>query len=179
MRIHLFYSALGLALVAGASAASAQTVIETVRTVEPATPMIVGHQVIKQTVVRRVASRRPIYDYAGPGRVVTKRAYTRRLYNVVTTRTFTRPIYDYVAPAPVVTAPVYSRPYYDAGYTRPYYDYDAAYSRPLYDTVRQRRWCRQISLRRLSPRRWCRQISLRRLSLRRSIAMSINGTVFW
>ena len=126
------YTALGVALLAGASAASAQTVIadqprgrtvETVRTVRVVEPA--------RTVNRHVARR-------APARVIT----------TTTTRTIVRdrvvPSPMVISPAPAVTA-TYSdvvAPVAEVPYSRPLYNVapgavvaEPAYSRPLYDVA--------------------------------------------
>jgi hypothetical protein len=135
MRMQIPLTALGLALVAGAPAANAQTVItrqivnqpvetvqtvETVRTVRPAARSVVRRQVI--TTRRTVVRQRVI-----PSQTIVARSVT-----------YPQPLYDRVGPAPVMTAPAaYPQPLYDdaaAAYPRPLYDdAAAAYPRPLYD----------------------------------------------
>jgi hypothetical protein len=137
MRMQIPLTALGLALVAGAPAANAQTVItrqivnqpvetvqtvETVRTVRPAARSVVRRQVI--TTRRTVVRQRVI-----PSQTIVARSVT-----------YPQPLYDRVGPAPVMTAPAaYPQPLYDdaaAAYPRPLYDQAApAYRRPLYDAV--------------------------------------------
>jgi hypothetical protein len=134
---HISYTALGIALLAGASAANAQTLIadqpgavivreqpartvetvRTVRTVEPARTMKSGH------VARRA-----------PAKVVTTTT-TRTIVRdrVVRGPTVVAPApatYSDMAPAPVVADMPYSRPLYDVapGAVLP----EPAYSRPLY-----------------------------------------------
>src|SRR5579872_3855580 len=124
MKMQIPLAALGFALVAGAPAANAQTVItreivaqpvetvrtiETIRTVRPAARIVHRRVVTRETIVReRVVPGRavvarnatypqPLYDYAGSAPIVTN-------------TTFARPIYDEVVPAP---APLYRRPLYD------------------------------------------------------------------
>ena len=106
-------TALGLAVAAGPTLASAQTVIsgqpvetvitqpvqtiqttETVRTVRPAT-RLERKRVVTTTTRRTVVSQRtmaaqPLYDVVPPAPAP------------VVTRTYTPPLYDVVAPAPVV-----------------------------------------------------------------------------
>jgi hypothetical protein len=113
-------AALGVALIAGASAASAQTYIspQQVVTVPAAT------QVTTHTVTQRVLP--------GATAVVAGSVAAHPIYEQVT------PVQDVLA-----TAPGYSRPPYDdagSGYNtaRPVYDYAGSgynYSRPLYDEV--------------------------------------------
>jgi hypothetical protein len=122
-------TALGLAVAAGPTVASAQTVIsgppvetvitqpvqtiqttETVRTVRPATRLERKRVVTttRRTVVtQRTLAAQPLYDVVPPvpAPVVT-RTYTPPLYDVaapapVVTRTYAPPLYDVVAPAPV------------------------------------------------------------------------------
>ena len=137
---HISYTALGIALLAGASAANAQTLIadqpgavivreqpartvetvRTVRTVEPARTMKSGH------VARRA-----------PAKVVTTTT-TRTIVRdrVVRGPTVVAPTpatYSDMAPAPVVADMPYSRPLYDVapGAVLP----EPAYSRPLYNVA--------------------------------------------
>jgi hypothetical protein len=137
---HISYTALGIALLAGASAANAQTLIadqpgavivreqpartvetvRTVRTVEPARTMKSGH------VARRA-----------PAKVVTTTT-TRTIVRdrVVRGPTVVAPApatYSDMAPAPVVADMPYSRPLYDVapGAVLP----EPAYSRPLYNVA--------------------------------------------
>jgi hypothetical protein len=132
-------AALGVALIAGASAASAQTYISPQQVVTvPAATQVTTH------TVRTV---RPL-----PGRsqqVITTRTVTQRVLPgstaVIAGAVAARPIYDQVTPVQDVlaTAPGYSRPLYDyagSGYntSRPVYDYAGSgynTSRPLYDEV--------------------------------------------
>jgi len=124
-------TALGLALAAGPTVASAQTVIsgqpietvitqpvqtiqttETVRTVRPATRLERKRVVTttRRTVVsQRTMAAQPLYDVVPPAPApLVTRTYTPPLYDVaapapVVTRTYTPPpLYDVVAPAPVV-----------------------------------------------------------------------------
>jgi len=124
-------TALGLAVAAGPTLASAQTVIsgqpvetvitqpvqtiqttETVRTVRPAT-RLERKRVVTTTTRRTVVSQRtmaaqPLYDVVPPAPApVVTRPYAPPLYDVaapapLVTRTYAPPLYDVVAPAPVV-----------------------------------------------------------------------------
>lgn len=114
MRVHLCYPALGLALIAGAPSANAQTVItreiadQPVETIiqQPA-PTVQITETIR--TVRTAPSRRARRD------IVTTRTITRHVVPAptVVARTVTtapQPLYDVVAPAPIATAP---QPLYD------------------------------------------------------------------
>jgi hypothetical protein len=129
-------AALGLAMVAGASAANAQTYIGPQQVVTlPAATQVTTHTV---RTVQPLPGRRQ--------EVTTTRTVTRRVLpgstavvagSVVTSP---QPLYDQATPVEdMVTTPGYSRPLYDyAGprYARPAYDYSGSvYSRPLYDEV--------------------------------------------
>src|SRR4029077_8783691 len=137
---HISYTALGIALLAGASAANAQTLIadqpgavivreqpartvETVRTVrtdEPARTMKSRHVARRAPakVVTTTTTRTIVRDRLVPAPVT---AIAQPTYGDVG---YSRPLYD-VAPGPVLADPAYSRPLYDAAYSRPLYD--AAY----------------------------------------------------
>jgi hypothetical protein len=107
MRLPISFAALGLALVAGAPAAQAQTMItsgpmvtypaatvvqttETVRTVRPGTRFSRRQVVTTQTITRQIV----------PARTVMARTFA----------TTPQPLYDEVTPAPYATGP---RPLYD------------------------------------------------------------------
>src|ERR1700733_11832687 len=122
-----FGTVLGLAMIAGASAASAQTYIgpQQVVTVPAAT----------QVTTHTVRTVQPL-----PGRrqqVITTRTVTRRVLPgsaaiiAGSVPSYPQPLYDQVTPTEdvIATTPGYSRPLYDyagSGYN---------YSRPLYDDV--------------------------------------------
>lgn len=134
MSVHVAYTALGLALIAGAPAAHAQTVItreivtqtpaatvvnrpvrtvrtvETVRTVRPAT----------RTAARRVTRRR----------VVTTTRQTIVRERVIPTQTVAAPAVAAIPVAPRVAA-TYPQPFYQGEEPVPVRDY----GRPLYDEV--------------------------------------------
>lgn len=122
MRVPVSCTALGLALVAGAPAAYAQTVItrdvvgrpvattvmqpatvqtiETTRTVR--TVPAARHRIVTtRTVTRRIVPAQPIYDEVVPGTVA---AAPQPIYGE------SQPIYDEVATTPAVVGP---RPLYD------------------------------------------------------------------
>jgi hypothetical protein len=136
---HISYTALGVALLAGASAASAQTVIaetprnviinerpartvetvRTVRTVEPArrhiartTPTKVVTTTTTRTVVRDRIVPRPAI--VAPAATVVQPAYGDVVQPapLVADVPYARPLYD-VAPGAVIAEPAYSRPLYD------------------------------------------------------------------
>jgi hypothetical protein len=125
MRLPISFAALGLALVAGAPAAHAQTMItsgpmvtypaatvvqttETVRTVRPGT-----HFSRRQVVTTRTFTRQFV-----PARTVMARTFTtsqqQPLYDQVTPAPYAtspRPLYDEVVSAPDAAAPAYSETY--------------------------------------------------------------------
>lgn len=114
MRLPVSYaalgSALGLALVAGGSAAHAQTVI---------TPAVVDQPVVVQPetvqTTETVRTIRPAPRRSARREVVTTRTITRRVVPTTTVIARTvpatpQPLYDEVAPAPVASAP---QPLYD------------------------------------------------------------------
>ena len=109
------YTALGVALLAGASAANAQTVIEPAPTVETV------------RTVRTVERDRPVIH-----RHVARRA-PARVVTTTTTRTIVR---DRVVPAPAVIAPapVATETYGDVVPPAPVVS-EVPYSRPLYDVA--------------------------------------------
>jgi hypothetical protein len=129
-------AAVGFALIAGVSAASAQTMIssqpvgtQTVTTETRTVRTLPAHTVRRQVITTRTVTQRVV---PAPGTVIGR-----------SVATYPQPIYDEVTsgPAVVATSP-YSRPLYDSAYSRPLYDsaysrplYDSAYSRPLYDEV--------------------------------------------
>ena len=115
MRFHIPYTALGLALVAGAPAANAQTVITREIVAPPAETVITQPVQTVQTTetirtVRPAASRR---------QVVTTRTITRQRIvpaDAVVARTVPltpQPLYDEVLPATVPSGVGYSPPLYD------------------------------------------------------------------
>jgi hypothetical protein len=125
MRLPISFAALGLALVAGAPAAHAQTMItsgpmvtypaatvvqttETVRTVRPGT-----HFGRRQVVTTRTITRQFV-----PARTVMARTFAtsqqQPLYDEVTPAPYAagpRPLYDEVVSAPDAAAPAYSETY--------------------------------------------------------------------
>jgi len=120
-------AAVGFALIAGVSAASAQTMIssqpvgtQTVTTETRTVRTLPAHTVRRQVITTRTVTQRVV---PAPGTVIGR-----------SVATYPQPIYDEVTsgPAVVATSP-YSRPLYDSAYSRPLYD--SAYSRPLYDEV--------------------------------------------
>lgn len=133
-----FGTVLGLAMIAGASAANAQTYIGPQQVVTvPAATQVTTHTV---RTVQPLAGRRQ--------RVITARTVTRRVLpgsTEVVARSvaaYPQPLYDQVTPTEdvIATTPGYSRPLYDyAGsgynYARPLYNNSGPVSRPLYDEV--------------------------------------------
>ena len=113
LRSSISYTALGFALIAGASAANAQTVFT-------------SHPVATQTVTTETV--RTVPAHMARRQVITTRTVTQRVVPAPTTvigrsvATYPQPIYDEVTsgPAMVATSPDYSRPY--SGYSRPLYD---------------------------------------------------------
>jgi hypothetical protein len=116
MRFHIPYTALGLALVAGAPAANAQTVI-TREIVAPPAETVITQPVQTVQTTETIRTVRP--------------AGSRR--QVVTTRTITR---QRIAPAEVVarTVPLTPQPLYDEVLPATVPS-GVDYSPPLYDTV--------------------------------------------
>ena len=136
---HISYTALGIALLAGASAANAQTLIaeqpgavivreqpartvetvRTVRTVEPARTMKSRHvakrapaKVVTTTTTRTIVRDRLVRGptvYAPAPVTPAVTAIAQPTYGDVP---YSRPLYD-VAPGPVLAEPAYSRPLYD------------------------------------------------------------------
>jgi hypothetical protein len=137
---HISYTALGIALLAGASAANAQTLIAD----QP------GAVIVREQPARTVETVRTARTVE-PARTMKSLHVARRASAKVVTTTTTRTIvrdrvvrgptviapapatYSDMAPAPVVADMPYSRPLYDvapgAGLAEP------AYSRPLYNVA--------------------------------------------
>jgi hypothetical protein len=137
---HISYTALGIALLAGASAANAQTLIAD----QP------GAVIVREQPARTVETVRTVRTVE-PARSMKSHHVARRASAKVVTTTTTRTIvrdrvvrgptviapapatYSDMAPAPVVADMPYSRPLYDvapgAGLAEP------AYSRPLYNVA--------------------------------------------
>ena len=137
---HISYTALGIALLAGASAANAQTLIAD----QP------GAVIVREQPARTVETVRTVRTVE-PARTMKSHYVTRRAPAKVVTTTTTRTIvrdrvvrgptviapapatYSDMAPAPVVADMPYSRPLYDvapgAVLAEP------AYSRPLYNVA--------------------------------------------
>jgi hypothetical protein len=137
---HISYTALGIALLAGASAANAQTLIAD----RP------GAVIVREQPARTVETVRTVRTVE-PARSMKSHHVARRASAKVVTTTTTRTIvrgrvvrgptviapapatYSDMAPAPVVADMPYSRPLYDvapgAGLAEP------AYSRPLYNVA--------------------------------------------
>jgi hypothetical protein len=144
---HISYTALGIALLAGASAANAQTLIadqpgavivreqpartvetvRTVRTVEPARTMKSLHvarrasaKVVTPTTTRTIVRDRVV---RGPTVIAPAPATYSDMAPapVVADMPYSRPLYD-VAPGAVLAEPAYSRPLYEPAYSRPLYN---------------------------------------------------------
>ena len=144
---HISYTALGIALLAGASAANAQTLIadqpgavivreqpartvetvRTVRTVEPARTMKSHHvarrasaKVVTTTTTRTIVRDRVV---RGPTVIAPAPATYSDMAPapVVADMPYSRPLYD-VAPGAVLAEPAYSRPLYEPAYSRPLYN---------------------------------------------------------
>ena len=137
---HISYTALGIALLAGASAANAQTLIAD----QP------GAVIVREQPARTVETVRTVRTVE-PARTMKSHHVARRASAKVVTTTTTRTIvrdrvvrgptviapapatYSDMAPAPVVADVPYSRPLYDVapggGLAEP------AYSRPLYNVA--------------------------------------------
>lgn len=112
-------SALGLALVAGGSAAHAQTIITPAAVDQPVVTVPAAETVQTTETVRTIRPLRSRRE------VVTTRTITRRVVPTTTTTVFARtvpapqPLYDEVAPAPFPSAP---QPLYDSAPQQPLYD---------------------------------------------------------
>jgi len=144
---HISYTALGIALLAGASAANAQTLIadqpgavivreqpartvetvRTARTVEPARSMKSHHvarrasaKVVTTTTTRTIVRDRVV---RGPTVIAPAPATYSDMAPapVVADMPYSRPLYD-VAPGAVLAEPAYSRPLYEPAYSRPLYN---------------------------------------------------------
>ena len=119
MRLHISYTALGLALVAAAPAAHAQTLVVPARTiVQPALqPVVQPMQTVQTTETIRTVRSAPARTVRR--QVVTTRTVTRQVLPApsVVARTVTtgpQPLYDEVTTAPIASGPDYSPPLYDA-----------------------------------------------------------------
>jgi hypothetical protein len=125
MRLPISSAALGLALVAGAPAAHAQTMITS-------GPMVTYPAATVVQTTETVRTVRPWTRFSHR-QVVTTRTTTQQFMpaRTVMARTFAsspQPLYDEVTPAPYATGP---RPLYDEVVSAPY----ATSPRPLYDEV--------------------------------------------
>jgi len=116
MRLPVSYTALGLALVVGASAADAQTVLAPAVVSQPLVTVpaaaIVQPETVQTTEIIRTV--RPV-SRSARRHVVTTRTITRRLVpaTTVVARTIPatpQPLYDEVAPAPIANV---AQPLYD------------------------------------------------------------------
>jgi hypothetical protein len=107
MRLHIPYTAtaLGLVLIAGTSAAHAQTVITRQITDQPVETV----QTIETIRTVRPAARRQIVTT----RTITRQRIVPTPTVAQTVTTVPQPLYDEAAPMPVATNPDYSRPLYD------------------------------------------------------------------
>ena len=138
---HISYTALGIALLAGASAANAQTLIAD----QP------GAVIVREQPARTVETVR-IVRTVEPARTMKSHHVARRAPAKVVTTTTTRTIVrDRVVPGPTVIAPAPATDYSDMApapvvadmpYSRPLYDVapgavlaEPAYSRPLYNVA--------------------------------------------
>jgi hypothetical protein len=135
MRFKVSFSALGLALVFGASAAHAQTVITTQPA--PAVVTMPAAAVLQPAETRTTRTVRTVRTFVPVRRqIVTTRTVTSRILPTEpavaaeTVAAAPQPLYN-MAPAAVPAADVYSAPTYDYGYRAPGYDY--AYRAPTYD----------------------------------------------
>ena len=137
MRCNISYSALGVALVFGASAAHAQVI-----TTQPAPAVVTtpGAALLPPAeTTRTTRTVRTVRTYVPVRRqIVTTRTVTSRILPAETAPPVVaetaaaapRPLYN-VAPAAVPAADFYPAPTYDYGYRAPVYDY--AYRAPAYD----------------------------------------------
>jgi hypothetical protein len=144
MRFNISYSALGLALIFGASAAHAQTMITT----QPAPAVVTTPEtmVLPPETTRTTRSVRTVRTFVPVRRqIVTTRTVTSRILPpepavaAETVAAAPEPLYN-AAPAAVPAADFYPAPTYDYGYRAPVYDYAYRapaydYGRPLYDVA--------------------------------------------
>lgn len=118
MRFYIPYTALGLALVAGAPAANAQTVI-TREIVSPPAETVIAQPVQTVQTTETIRTVRPAASRTARRQVVTTRTITRQRFVpavVVVARTVpatAQPLYDEVMPAPIPNGTDYSPPLYD------------------------------------------------------------------
>jgi hypothetical protein len=117
MRVLISSTALGLAVVAGATAAHAQTYVTQPSVTVPVTAVVQPAQTVQTTeTVRTIHPATP----HRARQIVTTRTITREVMPgpTVVARTITaapQPIYDEVTPAPIAASD-------DYGYSRPLYD---------------------------------------------------------
>jgi hypothetical protein len=136
MRFNVSFSALGLALIFGASAAHAQTMITT----QPAPAVVTtpGAMVLQPAeTTRTTRTVRTVHTFVPVRRqIVTTRTVTSRIMPAEpavaaeTVAAAPQPLYN-AAPAAVPAADFYPAPAYDYSYRAPAYDY--AYRAPAYD----------------------------------------------
>jgi hypothetical protein len=151
MRSHVLYSALGLVLVAGPTAAGAQTVIAPDYYSQPAGAVIVPQQLPVTATVPQPAETvqttetvhtiRHVPAQPAHRQIVTTRAVTRRvaapppIYDVAVPAVAPQPVYDVAVPA---AAP---QPLYDTTVPQPLYDaavpasFDDYYSGAAYESA--------------------------------------------
>jgi hypothetical protein len=144
MRFNISYSALGLALIFGASAAHAQTMITT----QPAPAVVTTPEtmVLPPETTRTTRSVRTVRTFVPVRRqIVTTRTVTSRILppepvvGAEAVASAPDPLYN-AAPAAAPAADFYPAPTYDYGYRAPVYDYAYRapaydYGRPLYDVA--------------------------------------------
>jgi hypothetical protein len=138
MRFHIPYTALGLALAAGAPAAHAQTVITREVVNQPVATVVAQQPLVTApagTVVQPMQTVQPLQTVQTTETIRTIRPAPRSVRRQVVTRTITR---QRLVPAPTVVARTVTsmpRPLYDEVPPAPIAE-DADYSTPtLYDTV--------------------------------------------
>src|SRR5262245_28466398 len=122
---YISYTALGVALLAGASAANAQTQI----TEEP------GSVIVRERPARTVETVRTVRTVDPARKVTTRHAARRTPARVVTTTTTRTIVRDRLVPGPTVIAPasVIAEPTYGDVVPPAPIVAEVPYSRPLYD----------------------------------------------
>jgi hypothetical protein len=130
MRNQISYAVLGLALVAGASAASAQTLNTQEPLVVMPPPAVGVAQTVETVPVETVETVRTVRP-AGERRTVSRRVARSRTGNVVTTTTRRTFVRERVIPAEAALAPSYPQPLYDVAMPTPAINPPPMFAQPV------------------------------------------------
>ena len=128
MRNQVSYTLLGLALLAGTTAANAQTVTTSQITDQPVETVITQQPVQTVQTVTTTRTLRPALGTTRRRVVTTRRTITTERVLPPTTvapavaGTYPPPLYHVGAPAPAPVVATYPPPDYDTGYPQPVYD---------------------------------------------------------